>query len=292
VQLGLIDYYYITNLNEKTWYAWIAADVLVVIILFWLLVLSIRNNQVQMEEVGSADAKVKYAWIGWLAYSIVLVGKVATCFRLFHDQLPPTVIDNNDKLFDDHLFRLILSLSVLIFLFLLESHHYTPLLSTRQIYISYLVTAVCLDLVDTVYFLDLLWQSLKDHWNLQLWLDITILALACVNFILPTFALMKLRFGRFPKYLLVSDKIWALLYVLLVNGPYLGIRIYLYVHLEIEQRGKQYDASILMVKNVAMIYLAIRELWNRLHYWRHKRCYITGSRGELTAPGANNDEEH
>jgi hypothetical protein len=142
-------------------------------------------------------------------------------------------MDNNDKLFDDHMFRLCLSLSILIFLFLLESHHYTPVLSTRQIYITYLATAICLDLVDTIYFLDLLWQSLvrveaksdsaiyfvlqKDNWNLQLWLDITILALVGVNFVLPTFALMKLRFGRFPKYFLVSDKVWALFYVLLVS---------------------------------------------------------------------------
>jgi len=217
---------------------------------------------------------------------------LATCFRLFYDQLPPSGPDHNDKLFDDHLFRLGLSLSILIFLFLLESHHYTPVLSPRQLYITYLVTAICLDLVDTIYFLDLLWQAMKDNWNLQLWLDITILALACVNFILPTFALMKLRFGRFPKYFLVSDKVWALLYVLLVNGPYLGIRIYLYVLLEFEKRGKHYDASIFMIKNVAMIYLAIRELWTRLHYWRQKRYYISGSRGELTAPGVNNDDEH
>ncbi len=54
VQLGLLDYYYLTILTERIWYAWIAADVLVVIILFWLLILTIRNNQVQMEEVSSA----------------------------------------------------------------------------------------------------------------------------------------------------------------------------------------------------------------------------------------------
>lgn len=107
----------------------------------------------------SLDSKVKYAWVGWLAYSIVLVGKVATCFRLFYKELPPNSADNNDKFFDDNLFRLGLALSAFVFLFLLESHHYTPVLSQRQLYVTYLATAVCFDIIDTVYFLDLLWQA-------------------------------------------------------------------------------------------------------------------------------------
>lgn len=74
-------------------------------------------------------------------------------------QLPPSPLDNHDKTFDDHLFRLGLSLSALIFLLLLEAHNYTPVFSARQTYIVYLITAVSFDIIDTVYFLDLLWQS-------------------------------------------------------------------------------------------------------------------------------------
>ncbi|VDK55925.1 unnamed protein product [Anisakis simplex] len=300
LQLGLIDFYYLTVLKDKIWYAWLGVDSLVIIILIWLLVLAVRNNQEKMEEASSADAKVKYAWVGWFAYSAVLVGKIAACFRLFHHQviqkeaiilqLPPNPMDNNDKIFDDHLFRLNLALSALIFLFLLESHHYTPVFSSRQTYIVYLITVVCLDLIDTIYFLDLLWQSLKDNWQLPFWLDIVILSLSGVNFILPTFALMRLRFGRLPRIALVSDKIWALFYVLLVNAPYLGIRIYLFIILEIPQQGKHYDASIFVVKNVAMIYLAVKEVWTRLQYWRYKRNAM-GSRGELTAHVMNTEDE-
>ncbi|ETN72040.1 hypothetical protein NECAME_19045 [Necator americanus] len=138
------------------------------------------------------------------------------------------------------MFKLGLSLSVLIFLFMLEAHHYTPLMSARQLYITYLSTAICLDLVDNIYFLDLLWQS----------------------------------FPCFHQ----------------VNGPFLGLRIYLYVLLEVEQKGRHYDFSLFAVKNVAVIYLALRELWTRLQYWRMKRR-ATGSRGELTAQH-NVDEDH
>ncbi|CAJ0565346.1 unnamed protein product, partial [Mesorhabditis spiculigera] len=290
VQLGLLDYYYLTNLEDKAWYGWFVADAAVLVVMVWLLVLAIRHNQEQMDEMGSIDSKVKYAWIGWLTYSCVLVAKISVCFRVFHDKLPAAGLDNNDKLFDDHLFKLGLSLSVLIFLFLLEAHHYTPLMSQRQLYITYLTTAVCLDLTDTIYFLDLLWQSLKDHWELHLCLEISILALAAVNFILPTFALFKLRFSRVPRTLMISEKVWALFYVLLVNGPFLGMRIYLYYLLEVEGRGKRYDASLFAAKNVAMIYLAIREVWTRLQYWRQKRRAV-GSRGELTAQVGHNEED-
>ncbi|ETN80528.1 hypothetical protein NECAME_09111 [Necator americanus] len=86
IQLGLIDYYYLTVLSDKVWYSWIGADALVIVVLLWLLVLAIKYNQTQMEEVCSVDGKVKFAWIGWLVYSLVLVGKVATCFRLFYNE--------------------------------------------------------------------------------------------------------------------------------------------------------------------------------------------------------------
>ncbi|VDO57582.1 unnamed protein product, partial [Brugia timori] len=90
LQFGLLDFYYLTVLKDNIWYTWIGADSLVIVILIWLLVIVVRNNQQHMEDACSADAKVKYTWIGWFLYSIVLAGKVAVCFRLFHTQLPPT----------------------------------------------------------------------------------------------------------------------------------------------------------------------------------------------------------
>uniref|UniRef100_A0A915PUE9 Uncharacterized protein n=1 Tax=Setaria digitata TaxID=48799 RepID=A0A915PUE9_9BILA len=292
LQFGLLDFYYLTVLKDNIWYTWIGADSLVIVILIWLLVIVVRNNQQHMEDTCSADAKVKYTWIGWFLYSTVLAGKVAVCFRLFYTQLPPVKTDPQDKILDDHLFRLGLSLSAPIFIFLLESHHYTTVNSNRQLYLIYLMTVITFDLIDTICFLDLLWQSFKNSWDLPFWLDVTILLLACINLILPVFTLIRLRFGRrLPRFALVSEKIWSLIYVLLVNGPYLGIRIYLYVLLEMSTHGKHYDASILMMKNITMIYLAIRDVWTRLQYWRHKKN-ISGSRGELTAPGATNDDDN
>ncbi|PAV92223.1 hypothetical protein WR25_08995 isoform A [Diploscapter pachys] len=288
LQFGVIDYYFISWKGDTYWYGWIGPDAVVILALFVTVILAIKYNRTQMEEVCSVDGKMKYAWVAWLIYSLVLVAKIATCFRIFHQDIPPTALQNNDKIFDDMLFKLTLSLSFVIFMFILEAHHYTPLRSPRQLYISYLATAICLDLVDNIYFLDLLWQAVKDPWVLPFWLELAILVVSCVNFVMPTFALFKLRFGRFPGYFLVSDKIWAFLYVLLVNAPVLGLRIYLYIFLEVERHGHKYDPSLFPLKNLLMIYIALRELWTRLQYWRLKRR-ATGSRGELTAH--NPDEE-
>lgn len=54
LQLGILDYYFLTNLSEKWWYAWIAADVLVLLIMFWILILALRYNQRSMEELCTA----------------------------------------------------------------------------------------------------------------------------------------------------------------------------------------------------------------------------------------------
>lgn len=54
IQLALIDYYYLTVLNDNMWYAWIAADVLVIVILIWITALAMRTNQQEMEEMCTA----------------------------------------------------------------------------------------------------------------------------------------------------------------------------------------------------------------------------------------------
>ncbi|TMS39676.1 hypothetical protein L596_006162 [Steinernema carpocapsae] len=41
-----------------------------------------------MRQTSSVDGKLRYAWIAWLFYSLLLVGKIATCFRLFHHEIP------------------------------------------------------------------------------------------------------------------------------------------------------------------------------------------------------------
>lgn len=50
-----------------------------------------------------------------------------------------------------------------------------------------------------------------------------------------------------------------------------------------------YDPSLFAVKNIAMIYIAMRELWNRLQYWRMKKR-AGEVRGELIPTQAPEEE--
>jgi len=173
--------------------------------------------------------------------------------------------------------------------------------SPRQLYLSYLENAITLDLLDSIYFLDLLWQAQTRKWNLELVIFILILVFACVNFVLPTFALLKLRYVRMPSWIILPyEKLYALIYVLLVNVPYLAIRIYLYIILvdpasyqftfdtnvqpalqvsNTSTTAVDYDIQIFVFKNIIMIYIALKEIYTRVQYVRQKRCNAEG--GEL-----------
>lgn len=286
-QLAILDYYFIKHLDgQPEWYAWIAGDVLVLLAYIVCLVAAIRYNQRCMEEVCASDANIRYAWVAWGVYSAVLIGKVAVTFRLYHDKIGNEVgFENLDQIFGRHTYRLTLALTAVIFLLMVESHHYTALASPRQLYLTYLATAVTLDILDSVLFLDLLWdEQIRGAPQMDFALEVTILVLACFNFFLPTFALLKLVCRRLPRFIpLPYEKLYALLYVLCVNIPYLVIRSFLWRHVQ------GHDVSIFVVKNAIMVYLAVREAWTRLQYWRVKRIEKNG--GPPTAPAMTADEQ-
>lgn len=262
-QLGLLDYYFVDYLNDKLWLLWIIADVAVLAVMVWLLVIAIKYNRRCMKERCTDDANVKFAFVAWFVYSIVLSAKIAVILRTFADQI------KGEKLFGPTAFKIILALSAIIFLFLVLSHHYTQLNSPRQMYLSYLASSVTLDVIDSVLFLQLLIDpdQGKETVDNNFALQISILVLACFNFILPTFALFKLRYSRgLPRWVpLPYEKLYTLFYFLTVNVPYLVIRAYVW-------KKDRNDVSIFIVKNVIMVILAFREVWVSFLAWKQSRA--------------------
>lgn len=45
-------------LSDKIWYSWIGADALVIVVFIWMLVLTVKYNQAQMEEVCSVGKQI------------------------------------------------------------------------------------------------------------------------------------------------------------------------------------------------------------------------------------------
>jgi len=289
-QMAILDFYFLHYMKDDIWYAWIAGDALVIIVYIALLVVAIKYNQRCMNEVCTSDANIQYAFLGWLVYSGVLVGKVVVTFRTFYKDLrvtPP--VDSNDGLeayFGQHTYKLTLALSAIIFLLLVEAHHYTQLNSPRQLYLTYLSSVITLDLLDSIMFLELLWDR-RVRGFIDFPLEISILVFACLNFVLPTFALLKLRFRKMPRWLpLPYEKLYALIYVLVVNVPYLVIRAWVWRHVE------DHDTSIFIIKNVIMIYLAIREVWTKFQLHRQKKATATGELTAITSEEAEKATHH
>uniref|UniRef100_A0A915JZ18 Uncharacterized protein n=1 Tax=Romanomermis culicivorax TaxID=13658 RepID=A0A915JZ18_ROMCU len=143
--------------------------------------------------------------------------------------------------------------------------------SPRQTYLSYLASGITLDVIDSVLFLQLLIDpELKDSSKKHTFLPGAIIFFACFNFVLPTFALFKLRYTRrLPHWMpLPYEKLYTLFYFLTVNLPFLIIRAYVW------QKDKN-DVSIFIVKNFVMVILAFREVWVSYLQWKENGGYFT-----------------
>uniref|UniRef100_A0A915JYU1 Transmembrane protein n=1 Tax=Romanomermis culicivorax TaxID=13658 RepID=A0A915JYU1_ROMCU len=84
-QFGLLDYYFVLYMNDKIWWLWIIADLLVLAIMTWLLYIAFNYSKKCMRESCSDDSNVRYAFLAWLCYSTVLSVKVSTMFNLFSE---------------------------------------------------------------------------------------------------------------------------------------------------------------------------------------------------------------
>ncbi|VDP33690.1 unnamed protein product [Soboliphyme baturini] len=235
VQLGVLDYYFVFYLKNDLWLLWIILDAVVVSVLC------------------EDESNIRYAFVAWLVYSVILSAKICVIILLVEP-----VISKHELLGPNSL-KFVLSLSALIYLLLVLSHHFNRIDGPRQIYLSYLASSITLDIMDSVLFLQLL---IDKHRNLAInrnfSLQMFILALACFNFILPMFSLFKLRYRiGLPRWVpLPYEKVYSLFYFLTVNLPYLIIRARVYSSAEVSN-----DAYFFIIKNVVMVIVGIRELW-------------------------------
>lgn len=283
IQLGFLNFYFIKYTAEPRWYCWILADLLVVGVMLYLIIHAILYNYRCLNGACASEANLQYAFVGWLVYSCVVSAKILTAVYVYAGLI---TISHE---FGLQAYRLTLSASAVIFLMLVLSHHYHKLNSPRQTYISYLASAVTLDILDSILFLDLLYNP-KLTGFITGGLRAAVVIFACVNFVLPTFGLLKLRYGTSLPHLafLPYEKLYNMLYFMLVNIPYLGnnwlliislftnakcpilvIRIYLVQYVE------DFNVNIFITKNVIGTVVGIRELW--MSYLLYKESQLTAT---------------
>uniref|UniRef100_A0A0K0EC85 G-protein coupled receptors family 1 profile domain-containing protein n=1 Tax=Strongyloides stercoralis TaxID=6248 RepID=A0A0K0EC85_STRER len=273
IQSFILSHFFVKNFRNSIFYSVSIPDIILIITIIFATIAQIQKNQKYMRENYTRDGLLQNTWILWLTYSILLSLKIFTTFIYFYQNLIPQPLENYEKIFDDHLFKITIGLSIFIFVTLVEANHYTSLTSKRQISIDNIFSNRCLDILDTISIFDLLFENEKNIWKLSLFLQYFIVILVCINLILPSFSLLPMKYAKISEKFFCSTKIWGYFYIFLVNGPYITIRIYLLYLLKYKRIGEKYDISIFILKNILSIYVGTRNLWNGLQYWREKRIY-------------------
>lgn len=187
----------------------------------------------------SETGELPLGYIAWLVYAIFLAARVAVIFK----QIAYRLTESED-FFGPNTLKSAVALACVVFFLLIMTHADTPPRSAREYYIQNLSLHVTLDILDTVNILDVLFLE-ESHVFLSFELHNSIIAISCINLILPTIPLIVLSYTRYGKDELTHSitTIHTIVYFICVNLPYLVIRLVLWhVHSQ--------NVSVFVIKNV------------------------------------------
>ena len=190
--------------------------------------------------------------MAWFLYSVFLSARVAIIFWNFAYML------EEENFFGPNMLRTDIALASIVFFLLVLTHADTAPNSPRDTYINLVIGRVTLDVLDTVTLLEVLF-FIESRIVISFELHKTIIAIACINLILPTIPLLilsKTQFGkeRVPKIL---DTLHITLYLIAVNLPSLVVRLVLWhVH--------EQNVSVFVIKNVLSIGMTVKKIHDHI----------------------------
>lgn len=254
LQGAILDYYLYEHHDYKS-LGFIATDIAVVVI--WISVMLMAKQKFlsklkrmrRKTEKEKTDGRPKrpasdyadeipYLFIAWLAYvSITLVPEVAVIFKRFADQL------GDAKVWGQNILKIALCITPMLFLLMVNSHHDARPNSERRVSLDKISAGVTLDLLDSIDILEVLFLD-DAELSLPVSLENAIIAFACINFFLPTLALLQL--STIAKGQANSTKakvLYSVSYICLVNVPLGVIRVLLWVNYS-------QDVSVFIGKNL------------------------------------------
>jgi len=199
-------------------------------------------------------------YVSWLCYASYLVFKIS---YLFKNEVV-NLLDKQD-IFGPQLLKLAVSISTVIFILLVAAHHDAEKDSQRALGIKALCHGTAFELLDSMAFLSILIVR-ESHLIVSYDFENVVLAFACLNYFLPAIGLYQLclsDFGQRGKTLEL-DGVYHLSHLVLVNVPYLAVRIYLW-------SGFGSDISMFVMKNVIAIVYSLKEIVPDL-MTLHRQC--------------------
>ncbi|XP_055330216.1 uncharacterized protein LOC129582665 [Paramacrobiotus metropolitanus] len=292
-QAAVLDFYLVSfNLRKfghgYQWLAWVAVDAVGLIIYVLLFIRGRRYVDRHMQAVKEEDPDnpkgllhflgiLPYAWVCWLFYSVVLVGKIIAIFKTF----------GTDLLETDHLgintMEFTFGASAAVFMLFVGGLEHLAT-SAQKHYIRWMQHFVLLEIVDCVEFLTSLFvaaelEVAKGHEKPRLphHLENAILAFACINLIAPAHALYRLSsyHNRHPETRNRFFLTQTLVGTVFGNIPYFVVRCYLW-----DQHS--YITGLFAMKNLIGIFTDGQEL---IEFWGEMR------RGRDESDSGSEEEE-
>ena len=265
----LLDLFLISAAPKSVFpYFWIISD-LIIVFCFGLTMCksysywkrcNLRNKRVKSlskmaESLRNPTMFAKYrghfgyhplSYMAWFVYSVLTVVKVAVIFKLNIINK----LDHNSYLTTE-VMKLALASTAFIFFLFIEGHYSAERNSKQALYIASLIKGTTIEILDSISFLSLLMVA-ETHMLYSFQFEDIIIAFACINLLLPNICLYKLSqndYGRKATGAAISFA-YKMAHLLLVNIPYMIIRIYLWSTLRM-------PISVFLIKNILYIGLAI-----------------------------------
>lgn len=269
LQGSILNYYLIERMEGSGtgWYFWFLADFCVLIVMMTAVFLSRRHySNVSQNAEGTDQMESRsvlglfpLSYISWFLYSSQLTAKIVLLFRM-------DIATNlkSEDWYGPQFLAIVIGCAAVVFLLLVDCHHEAAVESNQATFITFLTAYTTIEILDSVTFLGLLFPS-ETGLIIPYKLEDTVLALTCLNFLLPTLALYKLsqcEFGANTGPLGIK-LIYRVLHITLINAPYLGIRMYLWTYFN-------HEVSVFVLKNFILCYIHIRSFVPECREWIRK----------------------
>ena len=242
LQAASLNWYLMEHLSYN-WAAMYAADAVVIamFIISFIMSTTVMHSEKKTENLSFSDSRHQpMTYVAWFVYAAVLDIKVGVIFSEFSTDLDEVYF------FGPNTCKTTLALAGLIFITFLNTQH-NAMGNNRKALILTLTATVLVDVLDGVDNIDPLFdKDVRDTFPPGL--DNAMIAICCINFLLPTIPLVTLSVTRFGLHPLPEklETLHKLLLAYLVNLP-------LFITRMITWHGLSQGISIFSLKNIIVM---------------------------------------
>lgn len=235
-------------------YWWIAGDVIICIMFIVTFSISYKHLAYHTKKKRLHKFYLKgglpLSCATWFIYSAAVAAKVIVIFK---SGIPERL--DEQAFYGPQFLKTGICLCGVVFILFVAAHHHPDENERDKMYINAMATGVTFDVLDTVDFLDIIFVN-ETHVLLTYTLENAILAIAIINLLRPTFSFLVLVMNHFgaTKASRELSAANSLVYIFLVNVPFMAIRMYLWHNLS-------QGVSVFLIKNFVMIFIGIHELY-------------------------------